>query len=472
MLWAQNELSPVESVVAAHSLMLAHNGTLYYDLNQYPYTVSAYMPIFYSLEAGLLRLGLPPFVAGRVISLAAFMGIIWVASRMVRVYTEDRTSAWIAAILVGISPLLIFWGVVGHVDVLAIFFAVTAFYQFSRHYVLGEPVLWRAGVFAALAVLTKQTMIAAPMAIVLVLALRDWKKALRFGLMLGLPLGAVILALNAALDGRFFQNTVFANMNPLSAAKLLTQLQYFGGVSGGLLVLAFASLIGLGRSLGREKTLAPFVYLGCTALVFLATAPKLGSDTNYEIEISIALAICAAIGLHQLDFLRLFCIGSKNWITLLILPLGVHVFVGARVVTQMFISRVAYEQSLRGEVQGLKAYVTPGSGRLLSSNYNAMVRLRQRMDVEPLIYGLLVDAGLVDPGPVLHDLDQQAFSVILLSENVFLNEPPRGPEFASLPAAQLDSIRRHYHLAAQVPGPYLDGVFVYQPNQLSAGKAQ
>ena len=53
MLWAANELSPPESVVAAQSLMLAHDGTLYYDLKHYPFTVCAYMPSFYWLESGL-----------------------------------------------------------------------------------------------------------------------------------------------------------------------------------------------------------------------------------------------------------------------------------------------------------------------------------------------------------------------------------------------------------------------------------
>ena len=38
--------------------MLAHHGTLYYDLNRYPYTVCAYMPLFYLLEAGFAKLGL------------------------------------------------------------------------------------------------------------------------------------------------------------------------------------------------------------------------------------------------------------------------------------------------------------------------------------------------------------------------------------------------------------------------------
>ena len=76
MLWAVNELSPPESVVSAQSLMLAHDGTLYYDLKHYPFTVCAYMPSFYWLESGLIRAGLSAFHAGRWISFAALLGLI------------------------------------------------------------------------------------------------------------------------------------------------------------------------------------------------------------------------------------------------------------------------------------------------------------------------------------------------------------------------------------------------------------
>src|SRR5512143_540430 len=82
MLWAANELSPPESVVAAQSLMLAHDGTLYYDLKHYHYTVCAYMPSFYWLESGLIRAGLPAFQAGRWISFAALMGLIALCGRI------------------------------------------------------------------------------------------------------------------------------------------------------------------------------------------------------------------------------------------------------------------------------------------------------------------------------------------------------------------------------------------------------
>ena len=455
--WAQNELAPPESVVAAQSLMLEHQGTLYYDLNQYPYTVSAYMPVFYGLEAGLIRLGLPAFTAGRLLSLAALLGLVFVTSRIVLLYTGHAASTRIAAIAVAISPLMFFWGVVGQVDLLAVFLTVAAFYQFSRYDVLGEPVLWRAGVLAGLALFTKQTMIAGPASMVLVLAVRDWKKALRFALGLGVPLCATVWAVNAALGGRFLQNTLFANMNPMDGEKLLAQLQYFGGVCGGLLVIALAALPKL-----RGKALAPAVYMACAGAVFLGTAPKVGSDTNYQLELSVTLVLCAAIGLHLLDFYRLHFAGSKSWITLLILPLGVHAAVGVRMAWNMLPVRAANEQVFRAEVDGLRAYI-PADGKVVSTDYNAMVRLRQKMDVEPLIYGLLVQARQVDPEPLRRDLENSNIAAVILHEDAFRESPMAQAEIASLPEAQLAELRAHYRMAAHVPGPFLDGVFVYVP---------
>src|SRR6185437_9969128 len=89
MLWAQNELSPPESVVSAQSLMLAHDGTLYYGLKHYPFTVCAYMPSFYWLESGLIRMGLSAFHAGRWISVTAFLGLIVLCGRIALLYTGD-----------------------------------------------------------------------------------------------------------------------------------------------------------------------------------------------------------------------------------------------------------------------------------------------------------------------------------------------------------------------------------------------
>jgi hypothetical protein len=169
MLWAVNELSPPESVVAAQSLMLVHDGTLYYDLKHYPFTVCAYMPSFYWLESGLIRAGFSAVHAGRWISFAALLGLIALCGRIALLYTGDHTAAWVAALAAAASPLLGSWGTIGQVDTLAAFFALAAFYQYSRFEVRGESSLWIAAVCAALAMFTKQTMVAAPTAIFVLL---------------------------------------------------------------------------------------------------------------------------------------------------------------------------------------------------------------------------------------------------------------------------------------------------------------
>jgi len=458
MLWAVNELSPPESVVAAQSLMLVHDGTLYYDLKHYPFTVCAYMPSFYWLESGLIRAGFSAVHAGRWISFAALLGVIVLCGRIALLYTGDRTAAWVAALAAAASPLLGSWGTIGQVDVLAAFFALAAFYHYSRFEVRGESSLWIAGVCAALAMFTKQTMVAAPTAIFVLLWMRDRKKAFWFGALLGGGCAAAILAINTALDGRFLANTLFANMNPFNAAKFLIQSRYFVSVSFGTLVIVVVSLARMVRGRG----LAPCVYLGLATMVFLGTAPKIGSDTNYQIESTLLLAICAAIGLHEIDFFKLYFARSKSWITMLLIPLALHMAIGYRVSVNALVARVMNEKLFRAEIEQLKPYVQPSGGLVLCTDFNAMTRLRQRLDIEPFIYTLLVSAGVIDPEPVRRDLARGAFSTVILGEDVFQPQQRADAEIGTLPAAQIEEVRRHYRLVHHAPGPFLDA-YVYQP---------
>jgi hypothetical protein len=213
----------------------------------------------------------------------------------------------------------------------------------------------------------------------------------------------------------------------------------------------------------RGRGLAPCVYLILAAAVFLGTAAKVGSDTNYQIESTLALAICAAIGLHQVNFFELYFRRSKSWITLLLIPLALHIAVGYRVSANALMARLVNEKLFRAEIEQLKPYVQPSGGLVLATDFNAMVRLRQRMDVEPLIYNLLVAVHVIDPEPVRRDLARGAFSTLILSEDVFQPQQFSSAEIGTLPPSQLEEVRRHYRLVRHVPGPFLDGVYVYQP---------
>jgi hypothetical protein len=238
----------------------------------------------------------------------------------------------------------------------------------------------------------------------------------------------------------------------------VTQIRYFVSISFGLLVIVAVSF---GRML-RGRAMAPCMYLILALLVFLGTAPKIGSDTNYQMESTLLLAICAGIGLHQVQFFDLYFERGKSWITLLLIPLALHIAIGYRVSANTLLGRLMHEKLFRAEIEQLKPYVPPSGGLVLCTDFNAMVRLRQRMDVEPYIYNILVSARVIDPEPVRRDLARGAFSTVILSEDVFQPEQLQGADIGTLPASQLDEVRRHYRLVRRVPGPFLDA-FVYQP---------
>jgi hypothetical protein len=454
--WAQEEFSAPESIVSIQAAQLAKHGTLYYGLTTYPYTVCAYMPQFYFLEAGLNKIGLPMPQAGRIVSFAAMIGLFVIVWKLVALYTNDRRYAWLSALLIASTSLILSWGTTGQVDTLAIFWAMAAFYHYSRYAVLGERALVWAGVCALIALLTKQTAIACPAAIFVHLLFTRRQTALWFGAIFGGIGGGLVLLINYAMGGRFLLNTVFANMNAFRLDKLEPHLNYIMIAALQLIIIAILGL----KSVWRAGKSAPYVYLAFAILVLAATAPKIGSDSNYQIEMTVLLVVCASIALREMNFLQLVFSSSRSWITLLQLPLAVHLVENYRITEHVLLKRIVTEQMLHAQVDTLRPMVQDG-GRLLSTDYNVMARLRGEMEVEPLIYTLLVDSKRIDPMPLTADLAAEKFSTILLYND--LDHPEQlDQEVSSLPQAQLDEIRKHYRMIAHVPGPYVNGVFVYK----------
>ncbi len=464
LLWAQNSFTGGECVVAAHSSMLVRDGTLYYDFHHYPYTVAPYTPLFYLLDAGLQKLGLPIYTSGRIISFAAALGIVALSWYLTLLYTKERYSAAMSALLCASSSLLFVWGTVGQVDVLALFWALTAFYFYSRCALLGENTLVWAAVCALLAFFTKQTMLACPAAICLHLFFTRRKMtAVKFALGCLAVATVIVFSLDAALGGRFLADTVRANLNPYSVGKLLLHLRFALLVAGPLMLIM---ALGAHKAM-RNTGAAPFVYLGLAALVFLASAPKTGSDLNYQLEFTIVLILCTSLSLDALHFFPLTFERTRTWVTLLQLPLGVFLVVNCRTTATLLLMRVVSEQQSRVEVAAVRSSIADG-GRVLSADYNAVVRLRGRLDVEMAFYNLLVSVGAVDPEPLRRDLARSAFATVILMEDVNTPHSPLDAEISSLPAAQLEEIRKHYTLVKRIPGPVLDGMFVYKPRSASS----
>jgi hypothetical protein len=455
-MWGASEFTQPEGIIATQVRALAREGTLYYSLQQYPYTVCAYMPVFYGLAAGLVKLGLPPLLGGRAVSLLALVAVLGLVWRLVALYTGRRLAAWLGLGLAGVTQLLVGWGTTGQVDMLGLAFSLAAFHQYARFEVEGRESLdWAAGLAVA-GLFTKQTFLAAPAAIFVLLLLAVPRRAARFAFLVGGVGGLTVLGVNWLLDGRFLTNTVFANMNPFAWYKLQQPLEYLGVVLAPLVLVVLA---GARASFGGAMR-APFVYLGLAFTVFLLTAPKVGADSNYLIETAALLVIGACCALQALRYFELTAAGSKSWVTLLALPVALYAVQNLRVAAPALVQRVAREQEFARQVEGLRPYLG-GTGRILSADSNALVQAGRLFEVEPLIYRLLVEAGRIDGAAVQRDLEAGRFESILLYEDLGAATDP-DPEFPRLTAGQMETIRRRYELVKHVPGPYLGGVYVYQ----------
>lgn len=458
LLWAQHEFTPVEPLVVLHSNMFAHGEGLYWGVNRYPYTVSAYGPIFYAVSGFLHRAGLAAYQSGRLLAFAALLTSLWLCWLCLGYVAQSRYARMAGLILAASTSNILFWGTTGQVDLLGCCFslaALAAFLKF-RERSKGQALALSAA-FVILAVFTKQTFVAAGVAIALTLLREDRKRAAAWITGVVLTAGTIALGLNALTHGGFFEDAIFANINPFAWSKLGQQAQYLILTGAGVILTA---AIGAWHSSRRASPL--YLYALLATCVWLATAPKIGSDLNYQVEMMLALAICAGCALDELDFFGSLFTSRRTWVTLLQMPLLLHVALNVLLTFRIVAERAILEPVRAQETAALMPYVSK-PGRVLSVQYDSLVHLRGRIEVEPLIYSLLARAGRTDPAPVLRDLESRQFATVILGEDVFAPPPiERDLEYGTLTDAQLAAVRANYKLVRKVDGP--TNAYVYQPN--------
>ncbi|MBY0504767.1 MAG: glycosyltransferase family 39 protein [Bryobacteraceae bacterium] len=456
LLWAGHDLTPVEAVVALQAKMLSQGEGLYWGVNRYPYSYSAYGPIFYGLSGALQRMGVPPYHSGRLISFAALLAALWLVWRILGQLSGHRLTRTTGTLLAASTANLLFWGTVGQTDMLACACSLAAFaafltYRDSR----AKKHLALAGLLVILSVFTKQTFIAAAAAISLTLLWEDRRRALSFLAGLALAGGGLVFALNTVTHGGYYEDAVIANMNPFAWFKLGQQVQYLALTGCGVLAVAAA---GLGRVTRRTAPLLLYAFL--STAVWLLTSPKIGSDLNYQLEMMLVMAMCAGVTLDRLDFFPRLFNGRRHWVTLLQIPLALHLILNLLLIARTVAERAILQPFKERETIALRPYLER-PGRVFSVQYDSLVHHRGRIDMEPFTFALLVEAGVTDPGPVTRDLENQQFGALLLPDNVFTGPITTDAEQVHLPPQQLDVIRRRYRLVKQVDGP--NAVFVYEP---------
>ncbi len=368
-------------------------------------------PPLYALILRLLDSATHPFLAGRLVSLAAVLAMASMAAILARRGSGSRI-AWIAAAVFLIVPETARLGALVRVDALASALSLVALVVGAA----GSPSPRRLALAALLGVaawMTKQTAIAGPLALGLWLLSSDRRNALEFGSMYAAALIVVIALCEWASDGVFLQNVLGFSVTPFAWGRLA----YFAAqyvrqdTAPHLLVLAgFALAFASRREDGRVAPLAIYAAVTGASLVALG---KEGSSHLYMFEFHAACAVGVAVGLERARS-RL---GSRGiTIVAVVMTLLVLASIPSVIPTRNVPSTDGPDRML---VEALRA--RPGPAILENAGYALVAGSGAPDLVNPYLAHKLFARGLFDESTHLERVASRRYALIVLES------PPNAP---------------------------------------------
>jgi hypothetical protein len=398
-----------EAPLVDQALRLAEGQNIYRPaIATPPYTISNYPPLFIVVLAPLAKLFGPAFWQGRLISaLCAWLAALFLG-KIIYHHTRDRLAAWVTGMVFLACPYVVQWSSLVRVDFLAMALSVAALYYLTQW-----PQSWKRFALGALlltaAIFARQSYaLAAPAAAVVWLLLRDWRRALLLGGVVGGLSFVLFVGLDLVTRGGFYYNIVTANINEFSLQRLMGQLKILSDTALILLLIGAASIFLIPRRSRTWPLVAPYLFgAGLASL----TIGKIGSNTNYFLELCAALSLSAG---------ALIAFGRTNQkayivraIVLLCLIYQTQVFLRTTLVKQ--VGSLRYWFNMYSDQVVLSEIVAGTAGPVLADDGMGMIVLNGRhLVLQPFEVTQLARAGKWDQTPLIESIERREYPLILI----------------------------------------------------------
>ena len=466
ILFFPHDLIYGEGFVLRDAAMLRDGKSPYTPVAALPAVVANYPPVYPAATAiAMIALG-KSFLAGRAVSILATVGcavFVWRIARRagwrggaglasegghvaVAKHASGSTArgALFAPLLFLADIVIYYWSPYARVDMLALALELAALDAFHDALVkrggdeaparAPDSRLIRGLALSVLAVFTRPTAVAAPVALVIAFAFaRDVRRAAILGGAFVVATLVAGFALNAATSGEFLRHTVAYNANTFRWGELPSLILDFVTPHAPLFLGAAAFFVMRGashpdaepsadRSDAGGTLLAAYFVCACALALLVG---KVGSSANYFLQAVAAAAILFSIALCRASsdsnarrlLLLAACAGPLLFATV---PFSRTLELRMNPFPAMGRTPGNDDRSAGDEVM---AIVRDAGGEVLIEDAGFLVRAGKRVWASPLQLAYLEEQGLYEPAPLAAMIRRHEFAAIILSYNFFSESP-------------------------------------------------
>ncbi|MEO0094471.1 MAG: glycosyltransferase family 39 protein [candidate division WOR-3 bacterium] len=427
------QVSYPEGFILNQAHLISKGRSIYQTINEYPYVVANYPPLYCYLCAIFVKIFGVSFIPGRAITFFSVLGIAFMIYKILREYVE-REHAIIGSLLFISSSYIFKNSPFMRVDMLGLFFCFLGIYLFISQKRLLLPILFfTAGLY------TKQTFFAAPLAVGLSLLQGDRKRAVNYIIAICLSWGLIFLLINQLTHGEFFLHNFVYNLNTFLFKQAIKQ--YVWALQNHAILILF-SIIYMMYSIAEKKYSLLLIYFVVSCIIAISVG-KIGANMNYFFEM-IALS-CVLTGLSLGRLHKEMNEKVYNYFSTSAILVQLILFLHMPYLTEPSATK------LRGEdVRKVCNLISKTEGNIISEDAGLLVLNNKSVLFQPFELTQLANQKIWSQAVFIHNIELKLFSLFVLSFdlNCQVDEERLTPEM-------VQAIKENYYLKERIGAYYL-----------------
>ena len=376
---------------------LAKGESVYHGIETPPFAYGVYPPLYYGLVAFLLKFTGLSFIPAKFLSFLAALSIGWALIRLNREWNNVRYSGIWSAFFLFLIPAFLYNATRTHVQMTAVALSIWSLAFFLRN-------RWTATVlisplFAVLALYTKQTQLALPLAMVIYLALRNRRWLLPYISTFVVAGGIPFLLLQKLTDGYFFFNTF--ELARLSYNVLQIPLIFIHH-AGPVLILICLALTIAWKRFKKGTWDAVDCYLCCVLATTLFSLGRVGAHGQYVVEL---LVVVLLFLMRTVNFPAIKGRDALICVQILILFIYAPAFI--------FVEEGLWDIPANTAASKIYGLMRPDPGPILSQQGSFALFGSGEIFIQLFDFAALSRAGLWDQNLLLRKIEKHTFPYVI-----------------------------------------------------------